>query len=134
MKVKMTNGVEVTFEQQDNAELRENPESVLKAVFEQFSWYNTSLTIQQNDNMRQMMIPSCPVGDMVQIVRKYVSDYNAEIDFIGEHHLAKNIVVAVRTETEQKSGVYDYNKDDFSLTYSEINDNPAVKRLLGCLK
>ena len=135
MKAEIINsGMQISFDRTDNADLKENPEAVLKAVFDNLSKNNDSLTIQQNDEMKQMMIPVCPLEDMPEVIRKYVTDYNAEIDFISEHRLAKNVVVAVRVETEQKSGMYEYQKKDYSLIYSVQNDNPLIKRLFGSLK
>mgnify|MGYP006916239150 CR=1 FL=1 len=133
MKVDAKNGLDITFEKQDNAELKENPEAVLKSVLEQFPKEFDSLVIQQNDEMKQIMIINCPIKDMQKVISKYVRDYNAEIDFIAEQSIAKMAVVAVRTETELKSGLYEYKKDG-TLAYSDYNNNSALKRLFGSLK
>ena len=134
MKAEQIDGnMQIAFDEKDNAELKEDAESLLKAVFERLSG-NDSMAIQQNELVNsQMMIMNCTAEQMIAVIKKYLEDFQAEIVFVGEHKLSKTVIVSVRTETEQKSGVYEI-QEDFSLLYSKLNDNPLIARILKALK
>ena len=134
MKAEIVDGyMQVAFDSNDNEELKTYPDAVIRAVFDSFSNNSSSLTIQQNEQMKQMMILSCTIPQMIEILKKYVADYHAEIVFMGENKASNTIVTAVRTDKEEKSGIYEMQKD-YSLMYSEMNKNPAVARILRSLK
>jgi len=134
MKAEMVDGyMQVAFDSNDNEELKNYPDAVIRAVFDSFSEESNSLTIQQNEQMKQMMILSCTIPQMIEILKKYVADYHAEIVFMGENKFSKTIVAAVRTEKEEKSGIYEV-QEDYSLVYSKVNDNPLIARVLRSLK
>ncbi|MBR7083704.1 MAG: hypothetical protein IKI37_00750 [Oscillospiraceae bacterium] len=125
--------MQIAFDEKDNADLKEDAESVLKAVFERLSG-NDSMAIQQNELVNsQMMIMNCNAEQMIAVIKKYLEDFQAEIVFVGENKKAKEVIVSVRAETEQKSGVYEI-QEDFSLLYSKLNDNPLIARILKALK
>ena len=134
MKAEIVDGyMQVAFDSNDNEELKAYPDAVIRAVFDSFSNNSNSLTIQQNEQMKQMMILSCTIPQMIEILKKYVADYHAEIVFMGENKTSNTIVTAVRTDKEEKSGIYEV-QEDYSLMYSEMNKNPAVARILRSLK
>ena len=134
MKAEMVDGyMQVAFDSNDNEELKTYPDAIIRAVFDSFSKNSSSLTIQQNEQMKQMMILSCTIPQMIEILKKYVADYHAEIVFMGENKASNTIVTAVRTDKEEKSGIYEV-QEDYSLMYSEMNKNPAVARILRSLK
>lgn len=134
MKAEIVDGyMQVAFDSNDNEELKTYPDAVIRAVFDSFSNNSSSLTIQQNEQMKQMMILSCTIPQMIEILKKYVADYHAEIVFMGENKASNTIVTAVRTDKEEKSGIYEV-QEDYSLMYSEMNKNPAVARILRSLK
>lgn len=134
MKAEIVDGyMQVAFDSNDNEELKTYPDAVIRAVFDSFLNNSNSLTIQQNEQMKQMMILSCTIPQMIEILKKYVADYHAEIVFMGENKASNTIVTAVRTDKEEKSGIYEV-QEDYSLMYSEMNKNPAVARILRSLK
>lgn len=134
MKAELIDGnMQLAFDKEDNAELKEYADSVLKAVFNNLSEDNNCMVIQQNEQMKQMMIMSCTIPQMIEIIKKYLADYQAEIVFIGENRMAKNAVIAVSVEKEEKSGIYEM-QEDCSLVYSKVNANPLIARILRSLK
>ena len=126
MKAEIVDGyMQVAFDSNDNEELKTYPDAIIRAVFDSFSNNSNSLTIQQNEQMKQMMILSCTIPQMIEILKKYVADYHAEIVFMGENKASNTIVTAVRTDKEEKSGIYEV-QEDYSLMYSEMNKNPDI--------
>ena len=133
MKINLNDGLQISFDSTDNAELQENPEIFLKTIFEELAKYtkNRQIVISQNDGMNAVFV--CPfdidTDTAVKILSRYIQDFQAEMTGIAEHKASGMLFVSFNTEQELKSGIYGFRRDG-TLYWSEHNDNPVLKRFL----
>lgn len=133
MKVNLNDGLQISFDSRDNAELQENTELFLKTVFEELAKHTESrqIVISQNDGMNAVFV--CPfdidADTAVKILCRYIQDFQAELTGIAEHRTSGMLFVSCNTEQELKSGIYGFRQDG-TLYWSEHNDNPVLKRFL----
>lgn len=133
MKVNLNDGLQISFDSKDNAELQENPELFLKTVFEELKKHtqNTQIVISQNDGMNALFVFPFDIDSdtAVMVLAKYVQDFQAELTGIANHSKSGMLFVSFNTEQELKSGIYNF-KQDGRLYWSEHNDNPLLRRFL----